>query len=115
MMARKKHLNFALLPEEMTLCAVCGGIANSCYSELVVSIDEQYPIRGLIKICEECGLSGCWTERAKDQLCLRWRRTAPKYIQVVKGKPVLLIVRGKCNDITDSSLTSATPSGRPCV
>ncbi|MHB0958242.1 MAG: hypothetical protein ACYC0X_12250 [Pirellulaceae bacterium] len=89
------HIDFALVENEVKCCVVCDEIPHDdrWWDHPRVTLGRLHPIGGLVGICERCGYSV-----RKKPLLAKWRKTAPPFIRIVAGAPILLVVRGSCDD-----------------
>jgi predicted Zn-dependent protease with MMP-like domain len=104
-MSITQHLDFALLDQEVKICAICKQARSNEVGTEKVTPGGIHSVGGYIAFCPDCwGHDHYWldgddrTNAKREQLIAQWRPTAPPCIQVIKGKPVQLIVRGKCDD-----------------
>lgn len=102
MNVKMKHLDYALLGDEITICAGCGSEllrGQNRYGSVAVTPAGRYAVGGMIGLCSECGYSKWGNRETQKATIKKWRETAPQCIQLLRGKPVQLVVRGKCNDL----------------
>lgn len=111
------HIDFASFADEVKCCARCRQVfstsrgTSKMWCIVLVTPRGPFAIGGLIGVCIDClsNLEPRYNEKAIIRMVkANWRRTAPKFIQLIPRRPIQLVVRGHYDDAALARLIRET-------